>query len=68
MLRCVYSPVHEMQVVEDDVGHKMMASGVWFDSPVKAKAYKEKVENDIKQELDVKKPKANIRSNKHETK
>lgn len=39
-----------MRVVEDDEAESLISSGVWFDSPLKAKAYKEKVEEKIKRE------------------
>lgn len=51
MLTCVYHPIDDMQVVEEDVAERMKATGVWFDSPVKAKAYRDQVENEIKAEV-----------------
>lgn len=54
MVACIYHPIDGMVVVEDDEAHSMMASGVWFDSPLKAKAYREKVESEIKEEDSVK--------------
>jgi hypothetical protein len=39
-----------MRVVEEEEAEALMASGVWFDSPTKAKDYKIKVEQDIKKE------------------
>lgn len=56
MLTCVYHPIDGMQVVEADQADRLLASGVWFDSPLKAKQYREKVENDIKQEPKVMTP------------
>ena len=50
MLTCVYHPIDPMRVVEDDEAERLMASGVWFDSPLKAKEYRAKVETDIKNE------------------
>jgi hypothetical protein len=50
MLTCVYHPIDEMQVVDEDVAERMKATGVWFDSPVKARQYREKVEDEIKAE------------------
>ncbi|MCF1193127.1 hypothetical protein LRR18_16180 [Mangrovimonas sp. AS39] len=47
-----------MRTVEDDVADALMASGVWFDSPAKARAYREKVESEIEQESKAEKPKA----------
>ena len=57
MLTCVYHPIDGMQVVESDKADKLKASGVWFDSPLKARQYREKVELEIKQESKVEKPK-----------
>jgi hypothetical protein len=50
MLTCVYHPVDKMRVVEQDEADCLKATGVWFDSPVKASQYREKVENEINQE------------------
>ena len=50
MLTCVYHPTDPMRVVEDDEAERLKALGVWFDSPVDAKQYRLKVENEIKQE------------------
>lgn len=50
MLACVYHPIDPMRVVEDDEAERLIASGVWFDSPLKAKEYRAKVESDIKNE------------------
>ena len=47
MLCCVYHPIDGMQVVENDEAERLKASGVWFDSPKKAKEYREKVEKEI---------------------
>ena len=57
MLTCVYHPIDDFRVVEEDEAEGLMASGVWFDSPVKAKAYRAKVEEEIKQESKVQQPK-----------
>lgn len=57
MLTCVYHPIDSMQVVESNEADKLKASGVWFDSPAKAKAYRDRVEEEIKQETDLEKPK-----------
>lgn len=62
MLTCVYHPIDDYRVVEDDEADRLKASGVWFDSPKKAKEYRLKVEDEIKQEskveeLEVEKPK-----------
>jgi len=58
MLTCVYHPIDPMRVVEADVADKMKASGVWFDCPKKAKQYREKVEDEIKQEAKISKPRS----------
>jgi len=50
MLTCVFHPIDAMRVVEEDEAEKLMASGVWFDSPQKAQQYRDKVEDEIKQE------------------
>ncbi len=50
MLTCVYHPIDDVRVVEDDEADRLKASGGWFDSPAKAKAYRLKVEDEIKQE------------------
>ena len=50
MLTCVYHPIDAMRVVEEDEAEALRASGVWFDSPTDAKAYRSKVEQDIKKE------------------
>jgi hypothetical protein len=57
MLTCVYHPINRMAVVEDDEAEKLIASGVWFDSPDKAKQYLENVEREMKQESEAQKPK-----------
>ena len=58
MLTCVYHPIDSMRVVEDDEGERLKASGVWFDCPNKAKQYRDKVEDEIKQDANAEKPKA----------
>jgi len=50
MLTCVYHPIDAMRVVEEEESERLLASGGWFDSPVKAKEYRLKVEEEIKQE------------------
>jgi hypothetical protein len=55
-----------MQVVEADEAEKLVASGVWFESPLLAKAYREKVEDEIKQESEAPKPKAKMKGKDHE--
>lgn len=48
MLTCVFHPIDPMRVEEDDVANTLLASGVWFDSPAKARAYRDQVESEIK--------------------
>lgn len=50
MLTCVFHPIDSMRVVEEDEAERLRASGVWFDSPVDAEAYRIKVETDIRKE------------------
>jgi hypothetical protein len=51
MLTCIYHPIYPMRVVEDDVAEELRASGLWFDCPAKAKAYRSNIEDDIKNEV-----------------
>jgi hypothetical protein len=39
-----------MKVVEQEEAERMLLTGVWFDSPLEAKQYRAKVEDEIKQE------------------
>lgn len=57
MLTCVYHPIDDMRVVEEDEAQRLRASGVWFDSPKDAEAYRIKVETDIRKEKADKKAK-----------
>lgn len=50
MLTCVHHPIDAMRVVEEDEAERLRATGVWFDCPAKAKQYRMKVEQDIKDE------------------
>jgi len=50
MLTCVYHPIDPVRVVEEDEAERLLASGVWFDSPKRAEEYKRDVEYQIKQE------------------
>ena len=50
MLTCVHHPIDPMRVVEQDEAERLRATGVWFDCPSKAKQYRIKVEDEIKQE------------------
>lgn len=60
MLNCIYHPIDGMQVVSNEEKDRLLALGVWFDSPAKAKAYKDKVEKEIKEEPKAKKSKAKL--------
>lgn len=70
MLTCVYHPIDSMRVVQQSEAESLKASGVWFDSPDKAKEYRAKVEDDIKNERversNAKKPKDKKRSDSDE--
>ncbi|MDD5211914.1 MAG: hypothetical protein PHV62_05825 [Sulfuricurvum sp.] len=58
MLTCVYHPIDDVRVVEEDEAERLRASGVWFDSPTEAKQYRLKVEEEIKNESKDEVPKA----------
>jgi hypothetical protein len=58
MLTCVYHPIDDFRVVEDDEAERLRATGVWFDCPKKAKQYRLKVEDEIKQESKVEEPRS----------
>lgn len=60
MLTCVYHPIDAMRVVEKEEADRLKASGVWFDSPAKAKQYRLNVEEEIKQEQKVEEAKASL--------
>jgi len=61
MLTCVYHPIDTYQVVEEEEAARMLASGVWFDSPKKASDYRLKVEDDIKNEPEEVTPKVKLK-------
>lgn len=50
MLTCVYHPLDPFRVVEHEEAERLIESGVWFDCPNKAKAYRNRVEEDVKNE------------------
>lgn len=56
MLTCVHHPIDAMRVVEEDEATRLKDTGVWFDSPAKARAYREEVEKDIKSKAEVNVP------------
>lgn len=66
MLTCVYHPIDSMRVVEEDEANRLKASGVWFDCPAKAKRYREKVEDDIKNESKDEKPQTKLKRKSNE--
>lgn len=66
MLNCVYHPIDEMRVVDDAEKERLLASGVWFDHPMKAQEYREKLEREIKDEPKVSLPKAKLKGKNHE--
>lgn len=47
MLHCVYHPVDQMRVVDDAEKEKLLALGVWFETPQEAKAARVKAEEKI---------------------
>jgi hypothetical protein len=47
---CVYHPVHEMRVVSDAEKEQLLATGVWFDHPTKAKDMRAKHEQRLHNE------------------
>lgn len=47
MLHCIYHPVHDMEVVEDEEKERKLATGEWFDHPLKAKELRKQVEDRI---------------------
>jgi len=61
MLTCVFHPIDAMRVVEEDDAARLIASGVWFDSPALAQNYRVKVETDIKKEKASKKAKDELK-------
>lgn len=50
MLTCVFHPLDPMRVVEEDEAESLQATGVWFDSPQKARDYRVKVEQEVLEE------------------
>jgi hypothetical protein len=53
MLNCVYHPVDEMRVVDDEERQRLLATGYWFDHPNAAKQKRETYEKRL---LDEQKP------------
>lgn len=66
MLTCIFHPIDPMRTVEEDEAERLMASGVWFDSPAKAKQYRDKVEDEIEKESKAEKPKAKPKGKQNE--
>jgi len=49
-LTCLYHPVKDMIVTDDEeYFNKLVASGVWFEHPTKAKDMRDKYEKQIRQ-------------------
>ena len=53
MLTCVYHPIDPCRYVESDEADKLKATGGWFDCPKQAQDYRNKVEEEIKNEAKV---------------
>jgi hypothetical protein len=53
-------------VVEEEEANRMKASGIWFDSPVKAAQYRKNVENEIKNEPKKKPSMTKLKEKSHE--
>lgn len=66
MLTCIFHPIDSMRVVEEDEAERLMASGGWFDSPAKAKQYRDKVEDEIKQESKAESQKTKLKGKHYE--
>lgn len=47
MLNCIYHPIDAMQVVTDEEREALLASGFWFDSPIEAREFRDRVEKDV---------------------
>lgn len=60
MLHCLYHPIDDPRVVDNEEREKLLATGVWFDHPQEAIAYRERVEKEIKQEPKPKKAKVKL--------
>ena len=58
MLNCVYHPIGDMRVVDNDERERLLASGFWFDKPTEARAAREKVEMEMKEQPKPVAPKA----------
>lgn len=56
MLTAIYHPINGVEVVEDEQAERLIALGFWFDSPLKAKEYREQIEREIKDEPVAEKP------------
>jgi hypothetical protein len=50
MLTCIFHPIDAMRVVEQEEAEQLLAKGVWFDCPAKAKQYRVKIEDEIKKD------------------
>ena len=66
MLNCVYHPIDDMRVVDNEEREKLLASGAWFDSPLEAKALRDKHEHQILNDPKPRKQKAKPEDRDHE--
>ena len=57
MLTCIFHPIHGMKVVEECEAETLLDTGFWFESPLGAKNYRDKVEEDIKKSRKAGRPK-----------
>ena len=57
MLNCVFHPIDDMRVVDDEERERLLATGSWFDSPLKAKALRDKHEERAVEDMKSEKPK-----------
>lgn len=57
MLNCVYHPIDDMRVVDDEERAQLLASGFWFDSPGEAEEKRESYEQKLREQSKHSKPK-----------
>jgi hypothetical protein len=66
MLHCIYHPIEKMRIVDNDEREKMLASGVWFDSPKDAEEMRKQNERIILNEPKHRKQKVKPEDRSHE--
>lgn len=66
MLHCIYHPIEAMRVVDNDEREKMLASGLWFDSPKEAGEMRKKHEAIVLNEPKHRKQKVKPEDRSHE--